>query len=147
MIILAKQTIEGAGLKKNRQILKPGLGPAALGIFGITGTGSARADPIGNAIRRQKIMVPGKPAAVRRNPSQAPLPITAQAAVARLSLCHATAVHTDIAGNTPGAIRWDGWQPEFHPALPVGPGGNLQCLLRLSANTCRTNTQDAGDVC
>jgi hypothetical protein len=58
MPILAKQAVKGAGLEKNRQILKTGFSPAAIGIFGITGTGSAGADPIGNTIRREEIVIP-----------------------------------------------------------------------------------------
>ena len=45
-------------MEKNRQILKTGFSPAAIGIFGITGTGSAGADPIGNTIRREEIVIP-----------------------------------------------------------------------------------------
>ena len=58
MPVLAKQAVERAALKKNRQILKTGFSPATIGELRITGTGSAGADPVGNTIDLQRIMIP-----------------------------------------------------------------------------------------
>jgi hypothetical protein len=58
MPVLAKQTVKRTTLKKNSQILKSDFSSATIGEFGITGSGAGGADPIGNAIGGQRIMVP-----------------------------------------------------------------------------------------
>jgi hypothetical protein len=51
--------------------------------------------------------------------------IVAQPTVADLIFSHATAVNTDVAGQTFGIVRRTGRQPKIRPAFSVRPRGNF----------------------
>jgi hypothetical protein len=146
MPVLAKQTVKRATLEKNRQVLEADFRTPAMGISGKAASCSARANPVGHAIGRQGIMIPGQFAAGGSNPHQMTILVAAQATVPGFIFWYAAAVHTDPARYTFGRIRRLDRQPGIQPALPVNPCGNIQRLLRPPANACQTDTQGFGNV-
>ena len=60
MPILAKKTIESAGVKKDRLILIPVFSLFGIRIFRIAATRSSRTDPVPHTVCRERIVVPGK---------------------------------------------------------------------------------------
>jgi hypothetical protein len=57
--VLAIETIEIAGFKENGQIVETHFGTAIVGETGMTRTGAAGTDPVGNTVCRQRIIVKG----------------------------------------------------------------------------------------
>ena len=60
MPVLAIQAVIGTGLEKYGQILVSGFSSRAMGIGRVAGRRTTRADPIGNAVGGQGIMVPAQ---------------------------------------------------------------------------------------
>jgi hypothetical protein len=58
MPVLAIEAVKRAGMGKNREVLITVFRTFHIGIFRITASGSARADPITNAIGGQRIVIP-----------------------------------------------------------------------------------------
>jgi hypothetical protein len=58
--VLTEKTIKGTSMIKNSKVLKPILWIRMMSKLRITRTGSSRADPIGNTIRRELIIIPAQ---------------------------------------------------------------------------------------
>lgn len=95
--VLAEQAIERAGLIKYGQILKTIFRPIPIGEIRVAGPGPAGADPIGNAIGGQGIVIPAHIAFFRASPQKPAFAILAQATVAFSTGADETLVDTKIA--------------------------------------------------
>jgi hypothetical protein len=103
--VLAKETIEGAGVEKNGKVFIASLRACAMGVLGEAGPGSAGANPVGHAVGRQRIVVPGELAFSCRNSSDLSSLIMSQPAIPQSALRNPAFIHAEIAGDSLIVLR------------------------------------------
>lgn len=108
MPILTEEAIEGACLIKNGQVLIAVFRPVPIGEPGITRPRSSRANPIGDAIGGQGVVVPTYVPLFRAGPDKSALPVDAKPAVAFSTLGNKALINAKIASLSPfspGGLR------------------------------------------
>lgn len=101
MPILTEETIEGACLIKNGQVLIAVFRPIPIGELRIPYPRSSRANPIGDAIGGQRIVVPAYVPPFRASPDKSALPINAKPAVAFSTLGNKALINAKITSLSP----------------------------------------------
>jgi hypothetical protein len=74
--VLTEKTVKGTAVIENGQILKSVLRSGSVSKPGISGSCSARADPIGHTVRGEFIMIPAHNTLFRRGPSKLAFPLS-----------------------------------------------------------------------
>jgi len=95
--VLTEETIEGACLIKNGQVLIAVFRPIPIGEPGITYPRSSRTNPIGDAIGGQRVVVPTYVPLFRASPDKSALPVNAKPAVAFPTLGNKALINAKIA--------------------------------------------------
>ena len=117
--VLTEEAIEGAGLIEDGQVLISIFRPLPVGESGIAGPRSPGADPVGNAIGGQGVVVPADIPHPGAGPGDPAPPVCAQPAVASLARADDAFIDAKTAA-FPSPIPGGLWrQGEGLPRLPV----------------------------
>jgi len=106
MPVLAEQTIEGASLIKDSQVLIPVLSLWAIGKIWVPHSCTARANPISYAVGRQGVIIPTDIGSICTDTLQLTFLISAQPAVARPALRNMAFIDTQLTGYSLLVLRW-----------------------------------------
>ena len=82
MPVLAEQAVKRACLKENGKVLVSIFRSSRIRIFRISGSASSGTYPVGNAVCRKGVMIPGEFALLRRYTGEFPVYICPEAAIA-----------------------------------------------------------------
>jgi len=118
---LAKETIERAGLIEDGQVLIAIFRSIPIGEIGVTDPSPAGADPIGDAVGGQWVVIPANITFSSIGPDKPAIAILAQATVAFLARANEAQIYTEIALLTLFILGRLCRQMEGLPRLPVRP--------------------------
>ena len=119
MPVLAEQAVESAAVVKDSQIAVPILRTVDVRILGIPRSGAARADPVGDAVGGEGIMIPGTIAPFL--PSlHLPAHCLPGAAESGFTLGEGTGVEALGTGRTGNGTRGLGGEMVRHPRFGMG---------------------------
>jgi hypothetical protein len=105
MPVLTEKAVEGAAMIKYSQVFIPVFSSFGISIAGETGTCPARANPIRNTIRGQRVIIPRKKALLGGRADFLPLCILPYSTVPYFTLAYLALVETIIAGNPAFILR------------------------------------------
>ena len=131
--VLAEEAVEGTGLVEDGEVVAAGFGRTR-----------CRADPVGDAVCRQRVTVPRDGGSVTVPASQAPVDGTADAAVARLTSANPAGVRTVRAVDSPCCPGRLLRQSERLPSVTVCLDGSLPYPRALLEDTGGTNHAGRG---
>jgi hypothetical protein len=95
--VLAEKAVKGTAVIENGQILKSIFGSGSVSEPGISGSCSARADPIGHTVRGKSIMIPAHNSFFRRGPLKLTFPLSPQATIPPTPFWNPAPIDTDPA--------------------------------------------------
>jgi len=112
MPILTKKAVKATSMIKNGQVIEAILSSFGIGILGIPSTSSSRANPVSHAIRRQRVIIPGKKAFPGGRTDFPPFYILPYTAIPLLPQCQLTLIKTKITLNSLFITRRLGRKPK-----------------------------------
>jgi hypothetical protein len=104
--VLTEKAVECAAVIKYSQVFIPIFSAFGIGIARETGTGPARANPISNTIRGQRVIIPREKALLGGGADFLPLCILPYSTVSYFTSSYLAFVETVIAGNAALLLRW-----------------------------------------
>ena len=143
--VLAIETIEGAGVEKDGKVLIASFRACAMGILGEPGPGPAGADPVGHAVGRQRIVVPGELSLFYRNSSDLSALIPPQAAIPQSAFGDSAFIYAEVAGNSTFILRGCFGKSMGSAALSMGLDDERQRLTGFGFQAIRADTDFPGD--
>jgi hypothetical protein len=143
--ILAEEAVEGAGLIKDGQVFIAIFGPITVGELGIACPCSPGANPIGDAIGGQGVIIPANIPLFRSGPDELTLPVLSQSTVAFSAWGDEAFINTKITSSPPFILGGLSRKVEGLPRLIVHPFDMGPKFFKMGANTIGAKLQRLGD--
>jgi len=143
--ILAEEAIEGTGLVENSQVFVAVLGSLSISKMGVAGPRPPGADPIGDAVGGQGIIIPADISLLGAGSDESALPILAQSAVAFPTLTNKALIDAKVALLSPFIFGGRWWQIERVSRLEVRLLDIGKNSFEIGTDTIRAKLEGLGD--
>jgi hypothetical protein len=143
--ILAKEAIKRAGVVKNSQVFVAVFGSLSISKMGVAGPGPPGADPIGDAVSGQGIIIPANVPLLGAGTNESALHILAQATVAFSALTNKALIDAKVALLSPFISGGRRWQIEGVSRLEVCLLDIGQSGFKIGTDTIRAKLKGLGD--